>query len=85
MINKNKETLHKVPKDLIKHLSISPVAVSAWNDITPLARNEWVCWVISAKKAETRAGRIEKARSMLEGGKRRPCCWEGCGHRKDKK
>lgn len=51
-----KGAVHKVPVDLIKHLSTSSVAVSAWNDITPLARNEWVCWVTSAKKAETRVG-----------------------------
>jgi uncharacterized protein YdeI (YjbR/CyaY-like superfamily) len=52
-----------------------------WNDITPLARNEWICWVISGKKVGTRNIRIEKALSKLKGGMRRPCCWAGCPHR----
>jgi uncharacterized protein YdeI (YjbR/CyaY-like superfamily) len=52
-----------------------------WEDITPLARNEWICWVTSGKKAETREIRIRKALSKLSGGMRRPCCWAGCLHR----
>jgi hypothetical protein len=47
----------------------------------PLARNEWICWIESAKKAETRIGRIERAHTGLMAGKRRPCCWPGCPHR----
>ena len=72
---------HRVPADLRKALISSPVVQSAWGDITPLARNEWICWIISAKKAETRSHRIERARSELRDGKRRPCCWAGCIHR----
>jgi uncharacterized protein YdeI (YjbR/CyaY-like superfamily) len=72
---------HRVPADLQKALASSPRALSAWEDITPLARNEWICWVISGKKAETRDIRIEKALSKLKGGMRRPCCWSGCPHR----
>lgn len=52
-----------------------------WNDITPLARNEWICWITSAKKAETRQRRLELARIKLLEGMRRPCCWPGCKHR----
>jgi uncharacterized protein YdeI (YjbR/CyaY-like superfamily) len=73
--------VHKVPSDLRKVLASSPAAKAAWEDITPLARNEWICWVISGKKAETRNIRIEKAFSKLKGGMRRPCCWAGCPHR----
>ena len=51
-----------------------------WEDITPLARNEWICWIISPKKPETRIHRIEVAQSKLNQGDRRPCCWQGCGH-----
>ena len=76
-----KETLHKVPVDLRKALTSSAAARAVWEDITPLARNEWICWVISGKKMETRGIRIEKALSKLKGGMRRPCCWVGCGHR----
>lgn len=56
-------------------------AVATWTAITPLARNEWICWVESAKKAETRLKRIDWGRENLSDGKRRPCCWPGCPHR----
>ncbi|MDB5244195.1 MAG: hypothetical protein JWN18_65 [Parcubacteria group bacterium] len=75
------ETPHKIPTDLRKALSTAPKAQATWEDITPLARNEWICWVTSGKKAETRNIRIEKALSKLKGGMRRPCCWVGCPHR----
>jgi len=73
--------VHNVPTDLRKALTSSPAAQAAWEDITPLARNEWICWIEDAKKAETRSHRIERARSELIEGKRRPCCWPGCSHR----
>lgn len=73
--------VHKLPSDLRSALITTPKALAVWEDITPLARNEWICWVISGKKAETRGIRIHKALSKLEGGMRRPCCWAGCIHR----
>lgn len=73
--------LHKLPRDLQKALTFYPVAEIAWKDITPLARNEWICWVESAKKMETRERRIKRTCAGLEEGKRRPCCWAGCTHR----
>ncbi|PIR74080.1 MAG: hypothetical protein COU35_04535 [Candidatus Magasanikbacteria bacterium CG10_big_fil_rev_8_21_14_0_10_47_10] len=73
--------VHTIPADLQKILTSVPKAVAAWEDITPLARNEWICWVESAKKPETRAHRIERTRTDLLSGKRRPCCWPGCKHR----
>jgi uncharacterized protein YdeI (YjbR/CyaY-like superfamily) len=73
--------VHDVPADLEKALARDPEALAAWEDITPLARNEWICWVESAKKAETRNRRIEWGCSSLKDGKRRPCCWPGCAHR----
>jgi uncharacterized protein YdeI (YjbR/CyaY-like superfamily) len=78
-------TVHKLPEDLRNAIISSPAVYALWQDITPLARNEWICWVISGKKAETRNIRIEKALSKLKGGMRRPCCWVGCTHRNDKK
>lgn len=72
---------HKIPADLQKALTSSPGAMMTWKDTTPLAHNEWICWVISGKKAETRDMRIKKAISKLTGGMRRPCCWAGCTHR----
>ncbi|OGL66436.1 hypothetical protein A2856_01955 [Candidatus Uhrbacteria bacterium RIFCSPHIGHO2_01_FULL_63_20] len=74
--------VHGVPADLRKALASAPAASAAWEDISPLARNEWICWVESCKKAETRSFRIERTRAELMGGKRRPCCWAGCPHRR---
>lgn len=74
-------TVHNAPPDLRKALAAIPAARAAWADITPLARNEWICWVTSAKKEETRAKRITQACENLSDGKRRPCCWAGCPHR----
>ncbi len=73
---------HKMPADFREALASSPVAKATWDDTTLLAHNEWICWVISGKKAETRGIRIKKALSKLKGGMRRPCCWAGCIHRK---
>ena len=75
------DAIHRVPADLRKALTSTPAARTVWEDITPLARNEWICWVTSGKKAETRSIRIKKALSKLAGGMRRPCCWAGCPHR----
>src|SRR6267378_4249476 len=66
--------VHEVPADLKKALTSDPQALTAWEDITPLARNEWICWIESAKKAETRGRRIKWGCSSLKDGKRRPCC-----------
>lgn len=76
-----KESLHTMPADLRKALSTDRAAKVLWEDITPLARNEFICWVISAKKPETRTRRIRRTREELLEGKRRPCCWAGCPHR----
>lgn len=75
---------HQLPPDLRQAINASPKAKLVWQDITPLAQNEWICWVISGKKAETRVIRIKKAISKLSSGMRRPCCWAGCDHRSDK-
>jgi len=72
---------HKVPADLREALTIAPKVLAVWNDLTPLARNEWICWIISVKKPETRKHHIERACAELIEGKRRPCCWSGCSHR----
>ncbi len=73
---------HKMPADLRKIINSSPAAKATWGHVTPLAKNEWICWVTSGKKSETRGIRIEKAISKLKSGMRRPCCWAGCTHRK---
>lgn len=74
-------TVHTMPRDLKKVLLKHPLSLHAWNDITPLARNEWICWVEGAKLIETRERRVERTYKELAEGKRRPCCWPGCIHR----
>ncbi len=74
-------TVHKLPSDLRKAIIASPKARAAWEDITPLARSEWICWTVSVKKAETRSLHIKRVPEELIAGKRRPCCWVGCPHR----
>ncbi|HEX8309034.1 MAG TPA: YdeI/OmpD-associated family protein [Allosphingosinicella sp.] len=73
--------VHDLPTDLGEALESHPAALATWEDITPLARNEWICWIESAKKQETRRKRVDWACSNLSDGKRRPCCWPGCPHR----
>ena len=73
--------VHDLPEDLKRTLITDAKALATWEDITPLARNEWICWIESAKKAETRTRRLEWCRENLRDGKRRPCCWPGCPHR----
>lgn len=73
--------LHKIPNDLISLFSSNKELLEKWNDITPLARNEWVCWIESAKRKETRKERMRRMEENLLAGKRRPCCWAGCPHR----
>lgn len=74
-------TAHKTPPDLKEALVANPKALEIWEDITPLARNEWICWIISPKLLETRNRRIKVGISKLKSGMRRPCCWAGCTHR----
>lgn len=73
--------VHKLPRDLRNALIANSTARDAWNDITPLARNEFICWVEDAKQEMTRERRIRRTQEELEEGQRRPCCWPGCKHR----
>ncbi len=73
--------VHELPEDLRGALVGNPKALHAWEDITPLARNEFICWVEDAKQQATRERRIRRTREELEEGQRRPCCWPGCKHR----
>jgi hypothetical protein len=73
--------VHKLPPDLREALIANAAALAAWMSITPLARNEFICWVEDAKQATTRSRRIRRTQEELEEGQRRPCCWPGCKHR----
>jgi uncharacterized protein YdeI (YjbR/CyaY-like superfamily) len=72
---------HKLPRDLRDALLANSTALVLWKDITPLARNEFICWVEDAKQTATRERRIRRTQEELEDGMRRPCCWPGCKHR----
>jgi uncharacterized protein YdeI (YjbR/CyaY-like superfamily) len=76
--------VHEVPADLRKALMADKAALDIWEDLTPLARNEWICWTITVKTDETRKKHIGRLITELQEGKRRPCCWIGCIHRTDK-
>jgi uncharacterized protein YdeI (YjbR/CyaY-like superfamily) len=73
--------VHELPVDLRDALLANATALEAWKDITALARNEFICWVLDAKQEMTRERRIRRTQEELEEGKRRPCCWPGCKHR----
>lgn len=77
-------TVHKMPTDLRKALIAAPKTLAAWQSLTPLSRNEWICWTISVKQEATRRNHIKRTVTELQEGKRRPCCWMGCIHRLDK-
>ncbi|MFX0210836.1 MAG: YdeI/OmpD-associated family protein [Candidatus Hodarchaeota archaeon] len=74
--------VHTLPADLKKALTSNPEALAKWESLMPLARNEVICWVESVKKVETREEHVRRVVEDLLNGKRRPCCWAGCPHRK---
>jgi len=69
----------KVPADLRNALAAAPKARALWSNITPIARKDWIHWIISSKQPETRARRVRNACSMLAGGKKRVCCFDRSG------
>jgi uncharacterized protein YdeI (YjbR/CyaY-like superfamily) len=74
--------LHSLPGDMSQALDTDPALKAAWEVITPLAKNEWICWTTIVKQDKTRAEHIERMKQDLIAGKRRPCCWPGCPHRR---
>ena len=73
--------VHEVPEDLENVLISNLELLSKWNKLTPLARNEWICWVTIVKTTETRKEHIERLSEEIMEGKKRSCCWPGCPHR----
>ena len=78
----NKSFLHELPDDMNQVLNSNADAIEKWNSLTPLARNEWICWVTIVKKQETRKEHLNRLCEDLLKGERRPCCWPGCPHRR---
>ncbi|MDO3381251.1 YdeI/OmpD-associated family protein [Gilvimarinus algae] len=77
--------VHQVPADLADALTESEHTRDLWESLTPIGRNEFICWIEDAKQEKTRVKRIHRAMEELLEGKKRPCCWPGCIHRTDKK
>lgn len=69
----------RMPADLRRALAEAPQARAVWTDITPVARRDWIHWITSAKRPETRAKRVQNACDMLATGKRRVCCFDRSG------
>lgn len=76
--------MHAVPDDLKQSIQANSEVIKLWESLTPLARNEFICWVENAKQDKTRERRIQRVSEELLDGQRRPCCWLGCIHRTDK-
>lgn len=80
-IDIKKAALHPIP-DAIKEILLShELLLKKWNLLTDVARNEWICWINSAKKTETQQKRIKRFQDDILSNKKRPCCWPGCPHR----
>lgn len=79
IMSAGKEAEPRVPADLRRALAAAPQARALWSDITPVARRDWIHWITSAKRSETRARRIANACEMLAAGKRRACCFDRSG------
>ena len=77
--------VHEIPVDLANVLIETKKVAGIWESLTPIARNEFICWVEDAKQEKTRTRRINRTVEELLEGQKRPCCWVGCIHRTDKK
>jgi hypothetical protein len=75
---------HKLSADLRSALAKDQTVLQKWESLTPLSRNEWICWTITVKQQKTRDEHVKRVVKELLEGKRRPCCWIGCIHRTDK-
>lgn len=76
--------VHDAGEDLQAAVLSDPKLIQLWESLTPLGRNEFICWVDDAKQSVTRKRRIERTCGEVLEGKKRPCCWPGCIHRTDK-
>ncbi|WP_029418143.1 YdeI/OmpD-associated family protein [Brevundimonas bacteroides] len=77
-------TAHEAGGDLRAAIEADAETHALWESLTPLGRNEFICWVEDAKQPRTRERRIVRTLEEMREGKKRPCCWAGCIHRTDK-
>jgi uncharacterized protein YdeI (YjbR/CyaY-like superfamily) len=83
MADVSPEFRHSTPDELQAALDRDPLLTAKWNDLTPLARNEWICWMTSPNKQQTRDDHFARLKEDVLSGKKRPCCWPGCPHRRE--
>ena len=81
MATASKDFRHEMPDELRAVLAENGALQTKWDGLTELGRNEWICWMTSPKKQDTRDARLARLQEDVLGGKRRPCCWPGCPHR----
>ncbi len=74
--------VHELPEDMLRVLQENKEILKIWNSLTPIQRNEWICWITIVKKQETRENHILRMIEELKQGVRQPCCWPECPHRK---
>ena len=60
------------PTDLQRLFAKNAGARSAFEALSFTYRKEYVLWILEAKKAETRAARLERTIDMLSSGKKSP-------------
>lgn len=73
---------HEIPDDVRRELLSDDGLLERWNNLTPIQRNEWICWIETVKQKKTREDHIQRMKAELMQGKKRPCCWPGCPHRR---
>ena len=74
---------HETPDFFARAFADDDALKAQWDDLTDLARNEYICWVTSAKQQATVDKRFARLKQEVSAGKRRPCCWPGCPHRRE--
>ena len=78
----SERVLHKLPADIKKVFQENPELLEKWESLTHLDRNEWICWITIVKKQETKNEHLKRLSEDILNGKKRPCCWPGCPHRR---
>ncbi len=76
--------LHELTVDMESVLTKDKTLLNKWNGLTPIQRNEWICWVTIPKKQETKDDHLNRFGIEIIEGQKSPCCWPGCPHRRPK-
>jgi uncharacterized protein YdeI (YjbR/CyaY-like superfamily) len=75
---------HDAPPSVLSALKKDSKLAELWNNLTDIQRNEWACYATTGAKPETREKHVERMVSDMKAGKKTPCCWPGCPHRRPK-